>query len=132
MLPADLAIAGMGLGLIIAPLSAAMLQVVPAVQHGTGSAMVVVARTTGMLIGISALTAWGLHRFRVLTATLNTPLPFGVPSRTYAAQLARYHRDVNVALHSEYSEIFLITAALCLAAAATSLLLTRPASRVAK
>lgn len=131
VLPADLAIAGMGLGLIIAPLSAAMLQVVPAV-HGTGSAMVVVARTTGMLIGISALTAWGLHRFRVLTATLNTPLPFGVPSRTYAAQLARYHRDVNVALHSEYSEIFLITAALCLAAAATSLLLTRPASRVAK
>lgn len=123
VLPTDLAIAGLGLGLIIAPLSDAMLKVVPANQHGTGSAMVVVARMTGMLIGIAALTAWGLHRFRVLTATLNTPLPFGTSAQAYAAELARYQRDLGVALHTEYSEIFLITAALCLAGAAMSLLL---------
>ena len=129
VLPTDLAIAGIGLGLIIAPLSAAMLHVVPAAQHATGSAVVVVARMTGMLVGIAALTAWGLHRFHVLTVTLNTPLPFGVTPETYAAQLTRYQIAVHVALHSEYSDIFRITAVMCLAGAATSLLLTTSRSR---
>jgi len=59
----------------------------------------------------------------VLTATLNTPLPFGTSAQAYAAELAQYQRDLGVALHTEYSEIFLITAALCLAGAAMSLLL---------
>ena len=122
VLPTDLAIAGIGLGLVIAPLSAAMLHVVPAAQHATGSAMVVVARMTGMLIGIAALTAWGLHRFRVFTATLNTPLPFGVPPKIFTAQFAQYQIAVDAALHSEYSEIFLLTAAICLTGAAASLL----------
>ncbi|MEU0487532.1 hypothetical protein ABZ260_51360 [Streptosporangium sp. NPDC006013] len=73
----------------------------------------VVARMMGMLLGVAALSAWGFHRFQSLTADLDTPLPFGVDPAVYAIRLAEYEEKVRAALHTEYSEIFLITAALC-------------------
>lgn len=122
----DLAMAGLGLGLVIAPLASAALRSSDPEQHGVASAGVVVARMMGMLIGIAALGAAGVHRFQELTADLAPPLSFGQDQATFNQQLADYEAAVRAALHAEYGEIFSITAAVCLVAAATALAIDRP------
>ncbi|WP_343949930.1 MFS transporter [Nonomuraea longicatena] len=125
--PIDLAliVSGLGLGLVIAPVSAAVLRVTTAAQHGVASAAVVVARMMGMLIGIAGVSSWGFYRFRSLTADLDTPLPVGVDAATYARQLAEYTAKVKAALHVEYTEMFLVTAVLCVIGGVVALFMPR-------
>jgi MFS family permease len=122
-LDTDLVIAGLGLGLVVAPLASVVLRVTAGAQHGLASAALVLGRMMGMLVGVAALAAWGLHRFHQLTRDLVPPLPFGADPAAFARELAAYRRALAAALHVEYREIFLITAAVCLVGAVLAALL---------
>jgi MFS family permease len=117
-LDTDLAIAGLGLGLVIGPLTSATLRVVPTSQHGIASAAVVVSRMIGMLIGIAALSAWGLYRFNQHLASLPAGTGNNLVERL-AAQAAR----VRTAYVMQYGEIFGITALVCVIGALLGLLI---------
>jgi MFS family permease len=124
MFDTDMAIAGIGLGLIIAPLASAVLRAVPAAQHGIASAALVVARMMGMLVGVSALAAWGLHKFQMLTANLNSPFPGNYKTQTeFDAAEAVYEKALFKALQQEYKSIFFATAIICLVGAVIGLAL---------
>lgn len=104
----DLALAGFGLGLVIGPLTSAALRVVPSAQHGIASSLVVVARMTGMLVGVAALSAWGLYRFNQILATLPNQGGQSLAAKI-AAEAARY----KLAFSMQYGEMFGITAIVC-------------------
>lgn len=127
VLDTDLAIAGFGLGLVIGPLTSATLRVVPAAQHGIASAAVVVARMIGMLIGLAALTAWGLYKFnQYLQERLDAlPAPTAdTPGGLMAAQTARLSRATMEAYTMQYGVIFLATAVVCVVGAVLGLLIS--------
>ena len=118
---ADLALAacGLGFGLVIAPLTAAVLALTRGQTHGLATSLVVLARTMGMLAGLSALTAFGLHRFHQI---LGSPVLTDPDLRTRVKHLEQL---VAAAFLQEYREIFVIAAALCAAAAAVIVLSLR-------
>ncbi|MGO8685802.1 MAG: MFS transporter [Candidatus Dormibacteria bacterium] len=104
---------GLGFGLAIAPINAAILGAVAAARHGLAAALVVVARMIGMLAGISLLTAIGLHRYYQEAATIPSPASL---CPAHPLSCAAYNTLAQQALLDELRTIFL-AAAVCTAAA---------------
>jgi MFS family permease len=120
VLDTDLVIAGIGLGLVIGPLTSASLRVVPAAQHGIASAAVVVSRMVGMLIGLAGLSAWGLYRLNQYLQTL----PFPPGADTLAERLAAEADRYRAAYVLQYGDIFVVTAIVCVVGALLGLLIS--------
>jgi len=59
----SLVAAGLGFGLALAPVNAALLAHTADAVHGVASALLIVSRMIGMLVGISVLTTIGLQSF---------------------------------------------------------------------
>ena len=113
---------------MIAPVSAAVLRVVPAGRHGVASAAVVVARMTGMLVGVAALIGVGAAPVRrAHGGPAARRCRSAQPQADYDRLLADYDAALSAALLTQYREIFLGTAALCLVGAVLCVLL--PARR---
>jgi MFS family permease len=114
-----LAMCGFGFGLVIAPVAAAILDRARRREHGLASSLVVLARSLGMLLGLSALAAFGIRRFYELFN--QSPLPAVAPGGNLATQAAALQARLTTALLEEYHEIFSITAVICLLAALVAL-----------
>lgn len=116
----DQILAGFGLGLVIGPLTSAVMRVVPAREHGIAASAVVVARMTGMLIGLAALSAWGLYRFNQILAGIPK-----VPGGSLAEKMAATAHNSKLAFAMMYGEIFGITALICVVGAVLGLFIGR-------
>jgi MFS family permease len=115
---------GFGFGLAIAPVNAAMLATTAAGVHGVASALLVVARMIGMLVGISVLTTLGLRHFYTVTAGL--PTPTEVCGTNVACDA--YTKTIKEASLAEMHGIFFGAMIAALVAAALALVLFRKLS----
>lgn len=68
-----LAVVGAGIGLVIAPTSAAVVDGAEPSMRGAAAGLVILFRLLGFSVGLAGLTAWGLRRFDELRAGLDLP-----------------------------------------------------------
>lgn len=124
-LTAHLAVAGLGFGLVIAPIALAATNSVDTGVRGTAAAVVTAMRIIGMTFGLAALTAWGVGRFQVLSAGIELPLPLPgeTPEQAQQRLLEFQARLADVGL-TLFHEFFLAAMAVCLAAIVPALLMT--------
>ena len=106
-------ICGLGFGLVIAPLSTTAINAVRSHQMGMGASIVTVLRMTGMILGLAALTSWGLGRFYEVVRSFKMPPGMTPLSPAYAAYEAHI---ATIAAHDVFTSIFLATGVLCLVA----------------
>ena len=76
-LTGDMVLAGVGFGLVIAPLMHRAIAAAPTDYRAVSASMIVVARMLGMTLGMAALSAWGVNE--MLTIFAETPSPFTTP-----------------------------------------------------
>jgi MFS family permease len=126
-------LAGAGFGLVIAPITTSAVNAAGAGRAASASAVVTVLRMVGMIVGLAALTAWGLAYFKALVA--GYPLPAqqsGESATAFAARMqAFFDQVVVVAAHQVYTQVFAAAAVLCALATLPALLLWHGDSRAA-
>lgn len=99
--------AGLGFGLVIAPITTRTLNAATEDYRGTAASLVVVARMMGMTLGLAALSAWGVERFQVLTAGLELPLlQPGEAAELLEGRLMDYAERLNAAGLSLFHHFF--------------------------
>jgi hypothetical protein len=109
--------AGLGFGLVIAPITTRALNAATEDYRGTAASLVVVARMMGMTLGLAALSAWGVERFQVLTAGLELPLPQpGEAAELLEGRLMDYTERLNAAGLSLFHNFFRAAGGVALAA----------------
>jgi MFS transporter, DHA2 family, triacylglyceride efflux pump len=120
---AQLFLTGLGLGLEIAPVSAALLDAVGEAERGAGAAFLIIMRLVGMLVGFSLVAGFGLWEFHRATAHLLPPVGFN------PADYAIYLLKVRQAIFEEYHLIFRATAVALFMGALIAALTLRPLPR---
>jgi MFS family permease len=114
---AGLALAGIGIGLTIAPIGTAVINGVREEDRGMASSLVIILRLIGMSVGMSSMTAYGLRQTTVLGREMLSP-----------DDALDLEKTANVALDVATkitSEMALIALAVAVAAVGVALLLRR-------
>ena len=113
----QLLLAGVGFGLVIAPILHRALSAVGDDYRATGASLVTVSRMMGMTLGLAAMSAWGVEHFQVLTSGLEFPvLQPGESSVALATRLEQYSADLNTAGLTVFRNFFRAAAIISLAA----------------
>jgi len=114
---AGLGLAGIGLGLTIAPILTAVVNGVGDQERGVASALVIILRLIGMSISMSSMTAYGLRRTTVLSREMIAPED--------ALDLEKTARVALEVVTKITAEIALIALAVAIAALGVAVLLRR-------
>ena len=118
-------IAGFGFGLNSPALAAAVVGSISRARLALGSAIHIVVKTTGMMIGLAALGGWGIYTFE---SSLDLEgLPLLQRQQSFADQMARMRAVIEqrsmdailVVLH----RFFIVAAVMCALAIIPSLLI---------
>ena len=119
----QLLLAGVGFGLVIAPILHRALSAVCEDYRATGASLVTVSRMMGMTLGLAAMSAWGVEHFQVLTSGLEFPiLQPGEATEAHAARLEQYTADLNTAGLTVFRNFFRAAAIIALGAIPFALL----------
>ncbi len=121
---APLVLAGLGIGLAMAPVNASLLSATVSEVHGVSSALLIVARTIGKLVGISALTTIGLRRYYAEQSDLPAPMDVCGDGVSRCAEFSRILQDAGL---TQLQTIFAGAAVSCLVAGAVALVVFRHA-----
>lgn len=123
----DLALTGLGFGLVLAPLAGSALGAARGGSEAVGAASLTIARMIGMMVGLASLTTWGLAEFDRRAARHLLPVRArGQSERAYKALLDRYEENIAAAALYVFDRLFLVAAVLCVLAAVASLWLRAP------
>jgi MFS family permease len=114
--------AGLGFGLVIAPIGTTAINSVRSTQAGMGSAIVTSLRMVGMMLGLAALTSWALAYFKQL-ASQYPSLPLTATSAQFAQWSQGYAAHLLQSAHTVYCSVFFVTMFLCLIAIIPALFL---------
>lgn len=127
----DLMISGLGFGLVIGPIGASVISSAGPRWMATGSALVTVSRMVGMVVGLSALSSWGVRRFNSLSAEINTSIirPPNISDAEWQAMKDATSAALDKALHTVFSEFFLIAAIIIALAAIPALFFYKSKAR---
>jgi MFS family permease len=113
-----LVLCGLGFGTTVAPLTTSLLNATSERLHGLAASLGVVARMVGMVVGISLLTAVGLHAFSEKASAVPSPARL-CPATPLSCP--RYNSLFQAALVSELDTMFLSAALACAFALAVAL-----------
>ena len=115
---------GLGVGLAMVPVNAALLSATDDEVHGVTSALLVVSRTIGKLVGISALTTIGLRKFYAEQRDLPAPMDVCPDGRSRCAEFALILKEAGL---TQLQTIFLGAAVACAIAGLVALVVFRHA-----
>lgn len=114
---ATLLLAGLGFGIVIAPVASVAINAVRRSFYGVASGLVVVTRLVGMTVGLSVLSGWGVGRLSALLQR-NAPIKMGDEADLdYQNRMFAYIGEQTI----HYSlvvlrETFVVAAVVCFAA----------------
>ena len=109
--------AGLGFGLLIAPVTLAALNSTSEEMRGAASGIISTSRFIGMTFGIAALAAWGAGRFQDSLSGIELPLPsIGDTAQQISEKSAQFQIDIMNAGVKLFSDFYFAGAVVCLIA----------------